>query len=236
LCRQLILKPNEASLRLAVIDDAQLMNAEAGNTLLKTLEEPPESTIFVLTALQASDLLPTIVSRCRHIRFNPISNQSLASFLHDKLGMDAAEADVVAAMSGGSFTTAREMAESGWIAKRNWIIDQIEFLTRNPIRFALAFSETLSKNKNWLTEALNIMKIWYRDIAVSNFAPKNILNKDLLVNIQTNSSATPVEKILANIESIETAERNILSSANARSTVDALVLTLFGEKNQLWNM
>jgi DNA polymerase III subunit delta' len=231
LCRRLTLKPNEASVRLAVIDDAHLMNAEAGNTLLKTLEEPPDSTVFVLTALQASDLLPTIVSRCRHIRFNPISNQRLASFLTRKFGLDTAESSLIAAMSGGSFTAAMAMAESGWIKKRNWIIDRIEFLTKNSIRYALAFSETLSKNKNWLTDAFIIMKTWYRDIVVATFSPENVINKDLLEKIQNRSSLTLVEKMLLNIDAIELAENNILSNSNARITLDALVLKLFGEKN-----
>jgi DNA polymerase III subunit delta' len=231
LCRRLALKPNEAIVRLAVIDDAHLMNAEAGNTLLKTLEEPPDSTVFVLTALQASDLLPTIVSRCRHIRFNPISNRSLASFLTEKFGLVSVEAGVIAAMSGGSFSIATAMAESGWIKKRNWIIHQIEFLSRNPIRYALAFSETLSKNKKWLTDAFNIMKIWYRDILISHFSPEKVVNKDLLEKIQKTTSHTSVEKMLFNIDAIELAEQNILSSANARTTLDALVLTLFGEQS-----
>ena len=232
LCRRLAFKPNEASVRLALIDDAHLMNAEAGNTLLKTLEEPPDSTVFVLTALQVTDLLPTIVSRCRHIHFNPISNQRLATFIAEKYGLDANESNVIAAMAGGSFTSASEMAESGWIKKRNWIIEQIEFLSRNSIRYALAFSETLSKNKKWLTDALYIMKIWYRDMVVAKFSPEYVVNSDLLEKIQKKSKDALVEKMLSNINAIEQAERNILSNTNARITLDALVLTLFGDKNK----
>jgi DNA polymerase III subunit delta' len=229
LCSRLALKPNEASVRLALIEDAHLMNSEAGNTLLKTLEEPPDSTVFVLTAHQASDLLPTIVSRCRHIHFNPISKHRLASFIIEKYRLDAKESNVIAAMAGGSFTKAAAMAESGWIRKRNWIIEQVEFLSHNSIRYALAFSETLSKNKNWLTEAFYIMKIWYRDIVVAKISPENIVNRDLLEKIQHAASQSPVEKMLSNIDAIELAERNILSSSNARITLDALALTIFGD-------
>lgn len=231
LCRRLALKPNEASVRLALIDDAHLMNAEAGNTLLKTLEEPPDSTVFVLTALQSMDLLPTIVSRCRHIHFNPISNQRLATFITEKYGVDANESNVIAAMAGGSFTSASEMAQSGWIKKRNWIIEQIEFLSRNTILYALAFSETLSKNKKWLTDALYIMKVWYRDMVIANFSPEYVVNTDLLEKIQKKSTDALVEKMLSNIDAIEQAERNILSNANTRITLDALVLTIFKDKN-----
>jgi DNA polymerase III subunit delta' len=231
LCRRLSLKPNEASVRLALIDDAHLMNAEAGNTLLKTLEEPPDSTVFVLTAFQASDLLPTIVSRCRHIRFNPISKHHLAAFITEKYGLSEKDSDVVAAMADGSFTTAAAMVESGWIKKRNWIIDQIEFLSCNSIRYALAFSETLSKNKKWLTDAFHIIKIWYRDMVIATYSPDKIINTDLLEKIQRKSSHVSVEKMISNVNAIELAERNILSNTNAKTTLDALVLMLFGEKN-----
>ena len=134
-------------------------------------------------------------------------------------------------MAGGSFTSASEMAESGWIKKRNWIIEQIEFLYRNSIQYALAFSETLSKNKKWLTDALYIMKIWYRDMVVAKFSPEYVVNSDLLEKIQKKSKDALVEKMLSNIDAIEQAERNILSNTNARITLDALVLTLFGDKN-----
>ena len=54
------------------------MNAEASNALLKVLDEPPEGTVLILVAPQVSDLLPTIVSRCLHIRFHPIPEKVLA--------------------------------------------------------------------------------------------------------------------------------------------------------------
>ena len=73
LCQTLAMKPYEAGMRVVVISDAQEMNSAAGNALLKVLEEPPAGTILILVANHTSGLLPTIVSRCRHIRFNPIS-------------------------------------------------------------------------------------------------------------------------------------------------------------------
>ena len=76
LCRILSMKPFEGETRVAILIDAHLMNPSAGNALLKILEEPPEQTLLILTARQTSDLLPTIVSRCQHIRFNPVSRDS----------------------------------------------------------------------------------------------------------------------------------------------------------------
>jgi DNA polymerase III subunit delta' len=230
LCQRLSLKPNEASIRLALISDAQMLNPEAGNTLLKTLEEPPDHTVFILTALQSSDLLPTIVSRCRHIRFNPVSRERLSALLENKYGLGSTDAHVYAAMSGGSLTMAIAMAESNWIKRRNWIIKQVENLTDNPSRFNLAFSEVLSKNKKWLSDALFILKMWFRDLIVSHFSPENIVNTDLREKIQKASLETNIETTLSKMQAIEEAEHNIIANANIRTTLDALVTALFGEK------
>ena len=166
LCRKLALKPYEALIRLAIIADAHRLNAEAGNTLLKTLEEPPEHTVFILTALQMSDLLPTIVSRCQHIRFNPISRHSLQAYIENNSGLAPGQASAIASMAGGSITRAETMAKTDWISRRNWIIDEIQDLPARSINFRLAFAEALSKNKDWVFTAFEIMKNWLRDVVI----------------------------------------------------------------------
>lgn len=64
-------------LKLVFIADARQLTTEAANALLKTLEEPPEGTVLILATMQVDDLLPTIRSRCRVIRINPISETPL---------------------------------------------------------------------------------------------------------------------------------------------------------------
>ncbi len=66
-------KPNEAEFRMILIQNAELMNIQAQNALLKMLEEPPEKTFFILITDKVSLLTPTIISRCRKIRFKPCS-------------------------------------------------------------------------------------------------------------------------------------------------------------------
>jgi hypothetical protein len=75
------------------------------------------------------------------------------------------------------------------------------------------------------------MKVWYRDMVIANFSPEYVVNADLLEKIQKKSTDALVEKMLSNIDAIEQAERNILSNANTRISLDALVLTIFGDKN-----
>lgn len=226
LCQRLALKPHEAKTRVVIIADAHTLNTEAGNTLLKTLEEPPERTVFVLTARQASDLLPTILSRCRHIRFNPISRESIGNYLERRYGLDADAADIVAAMAGGSLTRAAAMIEKDWIAHRNWIIKTLTQLESQPLNYQLAFAESLAKSRSRLETALDIMKSWYRDLAVYPHQPAQLINRDFQADIAAGSLKMAPSRLLEIAQAIEAAARNINANANARLAMDHLVLAL----------
>jgi len=77
--------PFEAARRVFVIDGADAMNDQAGNRMLKVLEEPPSFTHLVLVADRLEDVLPTIASRCQHVRFDPLAPEATAETL---LGVD----------------------------------------------------------------------------------------------------------------------------------------------------
>lgn len=66
------LKPFEARYRLVLVEPAEQLNEASSNAMLKTLEEPPDTTIFLLVSHKPKLLLPTILSRCQEIRFSPI--------------------------------------------------------------------------------------------------------------------------------------------------------------------
>jgi len=152
LCQTLAMKPYEASMRVVIISDAQAMNPAAGNALLKVLEEPPVGTILILLATHTSDLLPTIVSRCRPIRFKPISRKNLESVLVGRHGFDPADAMIITTMAGGSLTRALRMHETNWINRRNWLINELNSLSPGSVIRLLAFGEQLAKNKDGLPD------------------------------------------------------------------------------------
>jgi len=231
LCQTLAMKPYEARLRVVIISDAQAMNPEAGNALLKVLEEPPDHTILILITMQRSDLLPTIVSRCRHIRFSPISQKILEALLVQEKGVDPDEAIIIAAMANGSFTKAVSMSQTNWINKRNWLIkaiglDQPESLSSKPLALILAFSERLSKNREILLDSLEIIKSWLRDLVIYKYYPEKIINKDLTDKIQYASQKVTVKSLLLQTEAIQTAQKNIQSNANLRLTLDVMATRL----------
>ena len=102
LCHNISLKPFMGGRKIAVIDDADYLNAEGANCLLKTLEEPPPQSVLILIGTSPAKQLPTIRSRCQLVRFQPLAAEMVAEILLSKgLAADAAEARRLAAACRG---------------------------------------------------------------------------------------------------------------------------------------
>jgi DNA polymerase-3 subunit delta' len=230
LCGTLAMKPYEARLRVVIISDAQAMNPSAGNALLKVLEEPPDRTILILTALQTSDLLPTIVSRCQHIRFNPVSQKNLESLLIQRHGANPDQAKIIAIMANGSVSKAVSMINSinrvNWVNRRIWLINEVESLPVSSMGSRMAFAEKLSKSKEILAESLEVIKFWFRDLVVCKYDPEKIINRDLNDKILRVSKKMNVISLISKIDDIESAQKNIQANTNLRLTLEVLIMRL----------
>jgi DNA polymerase-3 subunit delta' len=226
LCQTLTMKPYEAGIRVVLISDAQALNPAAGNALLKVLEEPPTGTILILVASHTSDLLPTIVSRCRHIRFNPISRTKMESILVSRHGFDPQNAMIIAAMAGGSFSRALHMYRTNWINRRTWLISELDSLSSVSISRLLAFGDQLAKNKDALPDALEVMKSWLRDLVIGKFYPEKIIHQDLTDNVHRASQKMSTTSLLSKFETIQSTQIAIQAGTNLRLAMETMVLKL----------
>ncbi|MBI4566627.1 MAG: AAA family ATPase [Planctomycetes bacterium] len=105
----LSLKPLDRRMRAVLIDEAELLNAESQNALLKTLEEPPERCVFLLVTAAPGLLLPTVASRCHTIRFGPLSDADMTEF-GKTLGKDPETSAWIMALARGSPGRAKALA------------------------------------------------------------------------------------------------------------------------------
>jgi DNA polymerase-3 subunit delta' len=114
-------RPFEGRRRVVIIDDADAMTQDAQDALLKTLEEPPPSSVLILVSAMPDALLPTVLSRCQRLRFGELSPGEIAEALmrhHDYGESDAhaaavdADGSIGRALSAASVdvTEARQMA------------------------------------------------------------------------------------------------------------------------------
>ena len=85
-------RPFEGRRRVVIVDQADALMSEAQNALLKTLEEPPPASMFVLITARPDVLLPTVRSRCQRLRFGPLRAADVAGVLVRDHGFDATDA------------------------------------------------------------------------------------------------------------------------------------------------
>jgi DNA polymerase III subunit delta' len=230
LCATLSMKPYEGEFRVVLIANANQMNAEAGNALLKVLEEPPQKTILILTASAASELLPTIVSRCQSIVFNPLTQESIASELVEKKDMTPGQAKTIAILANGSMSKAFEMVKTNFTSYRKWLLKASGVLpsagNKIPVRQGLALSETLSKQKETLNDSLEIIKSWLRDVLLYPYSPAKIINQDMINEIRKLSQTESTHALLKKLSIIENAQKIIAANGNPRLTLDVMLLEL----------
>ncbi|MDD2317371.1 MAG: DNA polymerase III subunit delta' [Desulfobacterales bacterium] len=224
--RTLAMKPYEARYRVVMISDAQRMNPESANALLKMLEEPPEQTLLVLTASETSDLLPTVVSRCQRVRFNPVSIPGICRELVSHCNLSPDVARVVAAMAGGSMGRAIAMSRSDWLERRNWLVRELAGLRQAPISVGLALAQRLAQDKDRLAESLEVMLSWFRDGLVRLYGPGKIINQDLIPLPDCGSQNENPEILLSKIQAVRAAEKAVAANANLRLTIEGLILRL----------
>jgi DNA polymerase-3 subunit delta' len=107
-----VYRPYEARAKVYIFLEAESFNAEAANALLKTLEEPPGHVHFLLVTDRLEQLQPTVVSRCQQVTFSPVPIPALTVDLVRRFELPDAEAALLARVSGGNLTYARELATS----------------------------------------------------------------------------------------------------------------------------
>jgi DNA polymerase-3 subunit delta' len=147
LCFELSMSPQASDRRIAIINDAQRMNAEGANALLKTLEEPPAQALMILICDNPDSLLPTIRSRCQVIRFFPLADAEIRDILLAEEYLDSpAEAEKVAAMSEGSVTLAQQLLNPDLRHLRGLITQQLEQLDQmKPVEISRQVADELER-------------------------------------------------------------------------------------------
>lgn len=154
--KQIIYEPLEASRKVYILTDAERMNLEAENCLLKTLEEPPASSVLILLTSNIEALLPTTRSRCQILQFYPMPTEELAEVLMKRFPIDAEEATTAAISAGGVVGKALTQLEKG-----NRLAPEVpEILKETDLLAAFRLAEQFKNNP----ESLGELVTWYRDL------------------------------------------------------------------------
>jgi DNA polymerase-3 subunit delta' len=214
--------------RVALIKPAEALNDEAANALLKTLEEPPERHLIVLTALGEADLLPTVVSRCQKLAFAPLPPALVARELVSKRGLTPDQAQLLAALSGGSLGRALTLDPEGLLHQRRQVLSDLEQLAQGSAAAVLDWAGRLAKNRADLDNFLLLAQLWYRDLLLLAFqAPDRLLaHRDCLEALKQELAQGRAETWFADFAAVGAAHRFLQANLNPELTLDILGLQL----------
>lgn len=223
--------PFEARYRVTLLEDVQTMRREAANSLLKTLEEPPADNIFILTADEAGDLLPTIISRCQTIPFHALPYDRVAQALTAEGTLTEETAATLAAVSEGSLGRARLLRDNELLAFRQEVVESLLGLTpEKPEIEAVIFqlAEKAAELKENLTELFSLLKIWFRDLMlVATGSRKSlVVSKDIMSAIPAALERWNLQDLFNKISLIDRAEKELGRNCNRGLVCEVLFLGL----------
>lgn len=183
--RKICFKPNEGKYRIIIIVEADKMTRGAANAFLKTLEEPPNYAIIILTTTKFSALLPTIISRCQKIKFNSVSSEIIENHLIKNYNVDKIQAKIISRISNGNVAKAISMSQTEIAEARDIALDFINFIIEKDFKGINDFSDNFSQNRNedLLKEILDFIILWFGDLIYLIYNSEKIVNIDQKDNL-----------------------------------------------------
>src|SRR2546423_13689012 len=231
--REANFRPFEGAARIFIVEDAEYMNDQAANALLKTLEEPAPTTHLILTTTNPMALLQTIRSRCQMIRLAPIPFSEIETFLMKQTGMKPGDAALLARTSRGSLGNSLSVDVDDYRERRQSMLNILRALTITGNRVQLLRSAeelATARDRGDYEQSLDVLETLIRDAwALSLGRPvESITNFDLateLQNIAGELASNRAERWLIQIEELRGAlEVNL----NRKIASDGLLMSMAG--------
>ncbi len=223
--------PFEGALRFLIVDEAEKMSEEAANSILKTLEEPPETTRIILVSAHPQTLLPTILSRCQVFPFHGLGREEIVQYLQEKT--ELTQVELRASFCAGSLGTALSLDMEETLAKRDLMLKCLKDWFASP-RFETVFqlceSKPLSgdiKNREQARRYLDLLQTLCYDIYFFLIGGEGrLVNRDCVESLKVLSKVVSLEQIRDLLYHIAEAQRDVDRYVNPLMCFETLWLEL----------
>jgi len=225
--RELVYKPYEGKRRVCILTAADRMAHDIPNTLLKTLEEPPLHTVIILLANNSRFILPTILSRCQPIRFNPLPISLVSKWLMEGKGLNETEAHLLASLSDGSPGKALEIQEEICQIPREELLK--DWVGSKSLSFKKMgnWVESLPSQREHLLLILEVGKTLLRDLVIVKALKKEtkLIHSDLWQVMEPLSADWSLSSLLKRMEILHHTSLAIRGNANTGLALEAMMLS-----------
>lgn len=225
---QMAFSPFEGVRRVVIMDEAERMTSVAANALLKTLEETSLSNILILVTPHPYQIPMTVLSRCQHVRFNPLRRETVESYLRDRVLMDQEESTLLASYSRGSIGYALELHEESFLDLRGKLLEIMRGITTKDTLHSLSMIGYLGRDRREVLRALEVLMTGYRDALVFRETGERelLINRDKVEIIQSVAASRSSKDLLRCMRIVEQAMGAIERNANKQLTLELMVFKL----------
>ena len=232
------LTPYEGVCKVVIVDGAELMNTAAANALLKTLEEPPPDSLLLLLTANEDALLPTIRSRCSALYLKPAAKSDLQERLTRDYGADSELAERVARLSRGCFGHAvNALRDAPAMEQREADLERLREVCESGLDLRFDYAAELAtrfgRDREAGRELLYLWLRWWRDLLlVKEGAEGYVHNADYLTPLRLQATRLSTAQVVAFLKRLNHALEALDANANARLTLESLMLSLPGTSSR----
>ena len=224
-----LIKPYEGKRKIYIINEAEKMNPQAQNALLKTLEEPPEYVVIILLSTGLEELLSTVQSRCLVLNMRPVRDKEVKKYLMDSELIPDYRADVCVAFARGNIGKAKLLAKNEDFD--NIREDAIHLLKNIKDMEINELAQAVKKAQEYKVEIgdyLDIIMVWYRDVLLfkATHDANNLIFKEEIQYIRKVADLSSYENIQDIIDALEKAKSRLKANVSFDLTMELLFLTM----------
>ena len=223
----LTLKPFQSKYRVALFLRFQEANDNAANALLKTLEEAPSYAVLILTADNAEQLLPTIVSRCEVLRLRPLRVEEVQRELENR-GLENSRAKLIAHISGGRMGYAIRLIENDSLLDQRdeRLNDLLALLPASRVEKFL-YADKLSKDKDVMQQTILFWLSYWRDVMLRTAqAETPLVNVDRNLEIEDLASRMDLSASRRVVGGLEDALEKMDKNVNSKMLAEVMLMDL----------
>lgn len=223
------IRPYCSKYKIYIIPDADLMNAQAQNALLKTIEEPPEYAVIMLLVNNAQILLPTILSRCVRLDLKIVDDSIVKQYLMEHLHIPDYQADIDTSFAHGSIGKAKEVATSQEFSEiTEKALHLLKYSSDMEVFELTDEIKNLAADKTKIEDYLDIFQFWFRDVLMFKAVREidNLVFKQEINDIREQASRRSYENLEKILEEIDKTKVRLHANVNVELALELLFLTI----------
>ena len=226
------IKPYSSERKIYIIDEAEKMNVQAQNALLKTLEEPPAYATIMLLTTNLEALLQTIRSRCVTLTMKPVLDVELQKYLMREEQVPDYKAGICAAFARGNVGRAKELIASEEFEElKEETLNLVQHISEKTLSDLAAFAKGKAEKGSNTEGFLELLQMWYRDVLLykSTGDSQYLIFSEEQQHIKKMAAKSTYEGLNRKLNSIEEARTRLKANVNPELTLEWLLLECAAE-------